>query len=410
MKKITDAHCHFLTAGFLIKEVFAMAKYHFLGIEKSLPKEKQKRYPKLKEFLRLVKDYYIGVFKSSEDVYTNLRNNYQKALNDEKVRISFYPLMMDIFFMYHKPLENSNKSIINEDFMEFQDLDYIELYQNNENLKAFADEVLKEVNERTNTNIVFDDLFTGFESSSEYDEIISQIQYTPGYIDHLKELIMLEQKYKGLIFPFLAVDPRRKGIVEAIPKLVSKTGPFYGIKLYPRLGYKPEIPQLFPVYDFCNENGIPITTHCTIVGFPPEYNDKKWRYWEFSNPEFYQNLIQEYTNINFNIAHFGHGNETWRKTIAELCAKDNVFTDLSCYTNEDEINEAYIPYREQIREKLMFGSDFTVATTEGVTEVQYLKNFLAIFKSKDDFDKIAVENPKKFFAKTKSVEKTKEVK
>jgi len=77
---------------------------------------------------------------------------------------------------------------------------------------------------------------------------------------------------KGNCFPFFPVDPRRPGVVQAVlsGKIVTrKRGGFYGIKLYPRLGYHPLSSNLVSLYAYCEANSIPITTHASTGGFPP---------------------------------------------------------------------------------------------------------------------------------------------
>ena len=80
------------------------------------------------------------------------------------------------------------------------------------------------------------------------------IELSPGYKKHMLELEELSNNYPGKVFPFLAVDPRRIGIMKLIDLKVNKgIGIFKGIKIYPPLGYLPTHPNLEPVFEYCSQ-------------------------------------------------------------------------------------------------------------------------------------------------------------
>lgn len=89
-----------------------------------------------------------------------------------------------------------------------------------------------------------------------------------GQIRYLKEL---KEKYSDFIYPFFAVDPRRvkknKNFMKILKANVDKKS-FFGIKIYPPFHYLPSDTRLKKVYDFCDENKIPITAHCGLGGIP----------------------------------------------------------------------------------------------------------------------------------------------
>jgi len=97
-------------------------------------------------------------------------------------------------------------------------------------------------------------------------------------------------QYKKQLIPFVFVDPRRiiekggkaffdyettpKGDIKLNECLLKKylvkekgdptRGNFCGIKIYPALGYYPSHPALLPLWRYCAQEGIPITTHTTL--------------------------------------------------------------------------------------------------------------------------------------------------
>lgn len=87
-----------------------------------------------------------------------------------------------------------------------------------------------------------------------------------------KKLSALQQKNPHTLYPFIHADPRR---VASDPNYIQSlkhylTGEreqkptFFGIKIYPALGYFPFDRRLKPVYDLALEYNLPIMTHCSV--------------------------------------------------------------------------------------------------------------------------------------------------
>ena len=71
---------------------------------------------------------------------------------------------------------------------------------------------------------------------------------------------------------YLEKDPKQKG-----------SGHFRGIKIYPALGYYPFDESLLPLWLYCTQRGLPITTHCTVgTIFYRGAIEEKW----FTHPVF----------------------------------------------------------------------------------------------------------------------------
>lgn len=108
------------------------------------------------------------------------------------------------------------------------------------------------------------------------------------YLEQLEDLRNLKRNHKETLFPFLFLDPRR--ILETrsrqeyhnygnYSKQLLQSGEFAGIKLYPALGYYPFDKDLISMYQFAQENEIPIMTHC--VAGTVYYRGKKKKEWEY---------------------------------------------------------------------------------------------------------------------------------
>ncbi|NKI33145.1 amidohydrolase family protein [Croceivirga thetidis] len=117
------------------------------------------------------------------------------------------------------------------------------------------------------------------------------------YLVQMAKLMELKSKNRETLFPFVFVDPRR--IAQQDP-----SQPFFdydasnpdkitlkpcklaeyldrgacGIKIYPALGYYPFDKELLPLWLYCVQNKIPITTHCSVG--PIFYRGNKKKAWD----------------------------------------------------------------------------------------------------------------------------------
>ena len=177
-----------------------------------------------------------------------------------------------------------------------------------------------------------------------------------------------------------------KGDIETI-----KAYDFIGIKVYPPLGFNPwptetwqkdikkEMEKVIHFYEFCQNNKIPITAHCSDGGFLVDN-----RYAGFAHPGKWAQVLEEYPNLRLNLAHFGADNEEWRKAIAQLILTyDNVYTDIS-YRGVDTgyydklqkfLNSYAAAERDKLMERIIFGSDFMINLMAIESYSKYMKNF-----------------------------------
>jgi predicted TIM-barrel fold metal-dependent hydrolase len=210
---------------------------------------------------------------------------------------------------------------------------------------------------------------------------------TAGFARQFRAISALGSRKPG-IYPFFAVDARREGVVEwAINSgQVCPKGPFYGVKLYPRLGCHPLRPELDPLYSHCARNGIPLATHCSYGGFP----DFLMSFAEFGDPENFRPVFERYPGIRINFAHFGDRgsdvaqSEAWGRSITGLMRDfPGAYADLSCYTHEASLERFTALFQDlpNVRDRTMFGSDFDVLyfTEPGMTLERYYQRFLDLF-------------------------------
>ncbi len=249
------------------------------------------------------------------------------------------------------------------------------------------------------------------------------------YLEQLEELRNLKLQYPDLVLPFVAIDPRRQGLLDLVKEYIEQYE-FSGLKLYPPLGYFPCDPKLNPVYAYAEEHQIPVLTHCSRGGiyFQGQITDEmrvhprtgRHLRWEknkdftdhFSDPENYKYVLQDFPQLKLCLAHYGGASEwkswlqdpwtgeirvSWLSVVSDLIrSHTNVFADVA-YTAYDTSLLPVIKVlvnTPKLRDRILYGSDFYMVQRD-VTEREFSINLRA-FLGERDFHKIAVENPKAF--------------
>jgi predicted TIM-barrel fold metal-dependent hydrolase len=415
-----DAHCHIFTLKYLLKEVKSLL-HDVLHGTYLLHDPNQKRMFAARENLSVIKDFLRQLYEmvrasagSEEENLDFLQNAARETYPSDKLRI--VPLMMDIFYMLAYPIDKDEdfvpagimKSVLEDEKM-FQD-NWDEILDDFTKYVESVESPLKEKSLRTTDNSI-NQIFQIIEEERPVKPVMQMkssrdmatdspgFYPTEGFIYHLNNLMDLVSKRKGELYPFIAIDPRREGIIECLLSGSFFTGDkrFYGVKLYPRMGYHPQCAPMDTVYKYCSDNNLPITFHCGMGGFPP---GEKWKYAQFGNPLNFEPVIKKYPKLRIDFAHFGSSVTSlkWARTIVRLIKEnDNVYSDLSCYTKKEEL-EKIVPLwnrNPKLKTRLMFGTDFDVMYfTAFITMKNYYANFESIFKG--DLELLMRDNPIRF--------------
>lgn len=417
-----DAHCHIFTLEFAIKEVKHMMLDMLLGrYPLKEPKAKQlrgkstDRWYELKKLLRWLYELARAAGTNEKENLNFLQKEAKYLYPNDSFRI--IPLMMDIFYIYAYNLKknqdssnelNKSSRLLNTD--EFQQC-WDEVLND---LKAYI--LKKEVKKNILTdNEIIQKVYALklLENERDISEIVSlkakvrkargdfDYYHTDGFCFHLNNLMSLVSERKGELLPFIAIDPRRPRMIDDVltGKFFEGNSHFYGVKLYPRLGYHPQCKPLWPLYEYCSYKGIPITYHCGMSGFPP---GTSWRWARYGNPANFELIIKTFPKLRINFAHMGSSdpNHTWEKTVLDLVNRyPNVYTDLSCYTNENELTrmKSYWDNSEALRNRLLFGTDFDLIyiVEKGISIKQYYMNFQKVF-GLASLDRMMIDNPARF--------------
>ncbi|MBU0508927.1 amidohydrolase [bacterium] len=238
-------------------------------------------------------------------------------------------------------------------------------------------------------------------------------------VDEIHQKIIVP--FGGLIHPFVSFDPARQlafeghypnpdGRLETINPLalvedaIQNKG-FIGIKLYNSLGYRPfwnaEVETqrrkialhgtryknftgadydrvLRRLYQFCVDNGVPITTHCHSTGIEAYKGASE----VFGEPRLWWPVMELYPELHLNLAHFGwyrkngegyQGRNSWVK---EICTQFSAYPHLYADVAHHDVvvkgkKERFIrDYRDLLREhpdakkRMLFGTDWHVFIRE----------------------------------------------
>jgi uncharacterized protein len=266
-----------------------------------------------------------------------------------------------------------------------------------------------------------------------------------GYLKQLQQLAVIKQNYAEQVIPFMAIDPRRPGLLDLAKKYIDLG--FGGFKLYPPLGYYPFDERLDEVYAFAEAEGLPIISHCSPGGIywrekiTPELrihpktgellkgrNNAAFAR-NFSNPENYKYVIEKFPRLKICLAHFGGGEEwdkylenqwppaevkrridgketriplSWFTTIIEMMeTHDNVYADIAYTAHE----ERFLPLikvllNTKLREKILYGSDCYMVQLDK-SERAFSINVRG-YLGERDYRQLAETNPRVFLKREKA--------
>lgn len=414
-----DAHCHIFNLTYALREIKAML---FDKITGRYPEEIRPAFRTMREKEKSESDFRKKLFRIVELFTATVRtekgnfNYLQEKIRDAwGIESGAIPLMMDIYYFFAPPVTQNtdeipliigkypgavtfNEKKIDDDFAgEMKRLAAVlkNRHRKREGFEEYETEMDRCLDES------LEDTGYRFEMRSP---LYGNLKLTSGFLFHMERLRRMVME--GLpVYPFLAVDPRRPGITDALKNenLIGKNGPFYGVKIYPRLGYHPASKPVRDIFDICIERDLPVTTHCGMSGFPSKDfsfdGSGLWKYNDYGNPEHFEPALKKGLRIDF--AHLGSCDPDfkWAKTIVSFMRKyKNVYSDLSCYTQREDILKIKELFGNDssFKKKILYGSDFDVMsfTDDDISLKQYCLNFSDIFP--EDIDNMRYRNAIKF--------------
>jgi len=254
------------------------------------------------------------------------------------------------------------------------------------------------------------------------------------YDDQIVNMRQLRDNYPDKLLPFVAVDPRNPDVDNIFLSAFNDENNFFGVKVYPSLGYLPSHPKLMQIFEVCQAKRIPVTTHCgggTVHssrrhikciqgqrinenGQPEEICESKWFFTKnsfanyFNHPKKWEPVLHAFPQLKLNLAHFGGDteweklengqNNTWVSRIMDMMTRyENLYADFSFNISNHKIYEIF---RQKVEENILlanralYGSDYYMVVTEG--HFRSIKIDFITAMGDSVMQKIACENPKLF--------------
>lgn len=216
----------------------------------------------------------------------------------------------------------------------------------------------------------------------------------------------INEKYKRTrMLPFIAADPNRPNVVNIVLDSL-RGGVFKGVKIYPVMGFSPVDSRLYPIYEYCEENSVPITTHCQRGGIPG-----LGEYYHLADPKNWEQVLKTFPSLTLNLAHNDRTGSDWQPVIADLILQyPNVYTDISYDTEMLFMPGRYFRHIKsmlnspKIRDRLLYGTDWYMGRCFW-TEASYLKWFrkyageifwCRVTFTEEELTRLTESNPKRF--------------
>ena len=386
-----------------------MAQNPYLKIFEQLPKDPAERIP---EAMRLL-------IKSGEyrfDVHTHIFNREYIPNKFFEIRIPY---------------------LVNTDFLEYVDDIFTQLdevpegedllnyalfidFATRHSMENIAQYLINNSPRNTIFIVIALDLFQSIEGKVQKD-----------YLKQLEDTARIRDKYPDLVLPFFEVNPTNPEIDRIIEKAFLEYG-FFGIKVYPSLGYMPSHPKLMQLYELCEEWNVPIITHCathnlhtTRTFIPLEYytidengrpllkSQKKMflfrnQYVNFFNrPQNWEVVLKSFPRLRVNFSHLGGEDDwdgrprtdrNWSFRVFDFMERyDNVFADTSYVFYLDtfvELLTTNLFRNKLLGKRILFGTDFYMIMEKG--KYKNLRSKFVLNLGSEIMDSISVKNPIKF--------------
>jgi uncharacterized protein len=165
------------------------------------------------------------------------------------------------------------------------------------------------------------------------------------------EVAAIAKKSKERLVPFAGVDPNAGKEALRELKRAVKDLDMRGLKVHSSANsvYLNDRKLMFPIYEYCEEAGIPILFHTGTTGL----GDTEIK---FSKPELVDEVCQSFPDLKVVMAHFGW---PWPEvTIAIALRSPNVFIDVSGWKPR-YLPQSIMPYLNGIlQDRFMFGTDY----------------------------------------------------
>jgi predicted TIM-barrel fold metal-dependent hydrolase len=183
----------------------------------------------------------------------------------------------------------------------------------------------------------------------------------------------------GFYLPFASVDPMTDAEPASLLRSYVEQG-VRGLKLYPSYQfYYPNDPRVYPLYEICQEAGLPVLMHIGSSVMPGTRI-------KYCNPLHLDDVAVDFPDLRLVMAHGGRG--FWYDECAFLAAHfANLYIDLAGLVPERLLE--HFPNLERLARKVVFGSDWPAMPKSVAHNVKAISD---LGLSKDALDAILYGN------------------
>ncbi|MDY6952291.1 MAG: amidohydrolase family protein [Thermodesulfobacteriota bacterium] len=221
--------------------------------------------------------------------------------------------------------------------------------------------------------------------------------------------------YPGAVFPFFMVNPARPSHFQLMKNAIETQG-FWGVKLYPSLGYPVISDAMVRVYEYCQTNRVPILTHCSSGGF---YKNEQTS--NLSSPAPWRDVLDSFKKLKICFGHFG-GDESlvqeeippdsWTRSIIDLMRDfEGVYADIAYHSDpilgneqdgigKQQARQNYVRNIKALlkpgptRDRILFGTDYWMVRMVS-DDQDYWTFFQKLFTAKQ-FQQLTEINPAEY--------------
>ena len=165
-----------------------------------------------------------------------------------------------------------------------------------------------------------------------------------------------------VLIPFASVDPGRSDAVERTRRLIDEHE-VKGFKFHPNLQeFFPNDRSAYPVYEVIAEARLPTLFHTGHSGIGTGLPGGGGLRLKYSNPLCLDDVAADFPELPIVLA---HPSFPWQDEAISICLhKENVWIDLSGWSPKYFPPQLVQYANTQLREKVLFGSDFPLITPE----------------------------------------------
>jgi uncharacterized protein len=177
-----------------------------------------------------------------------------------------------------------------------------------------------------------------------------------------EEIAEAAREHADVLIPFASVDPARPDAVERARWLIAEHD-VKGFKFHPNLqAFFPNERSAYPLYEVIADAGLPALFHSGHSGIGTGLPGGGGLRLKYSNPMCLDDVAADFPELQIVLA---HPSFPWQDEAISICLhKANVWIDLSGWSPKYFPPQLVQYANTQLREKVLFGSDFPLITPD----------------------------------------------